>query len=46
MIISEQRRDSGHLLILIAVSSFGECLRRVHHRPGGGGFNLSYFQNG
>lgn len=27
------------LLMLIAVSSFGECLRRVlPHRPGGGDF--------
>ena len=27
--MTEQRRDSGHLLMLIAVSSFGESLRRV-----------------
>jgi hypothetical protein len=26
--MAEQRRDSGYLLMLIAVSSFGESLRR------------------
>jgi hypothetical protein len=28
--VIEQRRESGHHLMLIAVSSFGESLRRQH----------------
>jgi hypothetical protein len=39
--MSIANKNEFYLLMLIAVSSFGESLRRVlPHRPGGGDFNL------